>query len=203
MMTRLHTIFAVVLAAFLGMAVPVWAQSSGSGRESGSEGFSLLRVDRVQKDLKLTEEQKVQILALTMEARDPKTLGKRIGEILTPPQLRRLKQIRLQVEGPAAINSNEVAGNLSLTKEQRQKLKSLQDEVIAKMHEASLALKNLTADERRAKMPQILERMHDFRKEMMERTLDVLTPEQRTKLDKLQGQKLDLEADADRPSKPS
>jgi Spy/CpxP family protein refolding chaperone len=199
-MIGLRTTFAIALAATVWMAAPVWAQSGSSGGESGSEGFSLLRSERVQKDLKLTEEQKVQVLALSMDARDPRALGKKVGELLTPIQVRRLKQIRLQVEGPAAINSHEVATALGLTKEQRQKLKSLQEEVVVKMREVSLAMRGLTTDEKRAKMPEVLDKMHDFRKETMERTLDVLTPEQRTKLEKLQGQKLDLDSDSGRPS---
>ncbi len=195
-MTRLHTALAVVLAAALVLAIPVATQAADG--ESGSEGFSLLRVPKVQADLKMTEQQKVQVLALSMELRNPKELGKQLREILTPTQLQRLKQIRLQVEGPAAINSHETATALGLTREQRQKLKTIQQEVAERMRDIFRSMKDLTVDERRAKMPETLEKLQRFRTEATERALAVLTPEQRAKLDKMQGKKLNLDASPQR-----
>ena len=101
----------------------------GAG-DTGSAGLRLLTNDRVQKDLHLTDEQRVQILTLSMEVRENRgKIGQRLAEILTPAQLRRLKQIRLQVEGPAALNTPDMVKALDLSPEQCAKLKALQDQV--------------------------------------------------------------------------
>jgi Spy/CpxP family protein refolding chaperone len=189
-MSRLPWLTVLALTACFLSTGSTWAQSGG---DSGSEGFGLLRVQQVQRELKLTDEQKVQILALSMELRENRgNLSKKLSDILKPEQLQRLKEIRLQVEGPAALNSHEVAMKLGLNREQRTKLKAIQDEIRQAMQEAMQGLKDLTVDERREKMPELLEKMRRVRTETTEAALNVLTAEQKKDFEKLQGTKVDL-----------
>ena len=93
-------------------------------------GLRLLTNNQVQKDLQLTDEQRVQILTLTMELRENRgRVGQRLTEILTSAQLRRLKEIRLQVEGPAALNRPDMIKALDLSLVQCAQLRALQDQV--------------------------------------------------------------------------
>jgi Spy/CpxP family protein refolding chaperone len=193
---------AVVLSSLLlGVSLATataWAQSDsgshrGGGGDASGEGFGLLRVERVQQNLHLTDEQKVQILALSMELRENRAnLGKRIAEILTAEQMKRLKQIRLQVEGVAAINSHEVAMTLGLTKDQRKTLKALQEQIGKQVQEAVTELKGLTVDERKQKMPEFYAKVEAIRKNTTEQALAVLTSSQRKEFEEMQGEKIDF-----------
>ena len=74
----------------------------------------------------MTDEQieKLKSLASQLFA-DPANAVKTLGQILTPQQIERLKQIKLQAAGAAALSIPEVAKALALTEEQREKLKTL------------------------------------------------------------------------------
>jgi Spy/CpxP family protein refolding chaperone len=184
------TILSLAVSAALAQSGSSDRRSSGEGHD---EGFGFLRVEAVQRDLHLTDEQRVQILALSMEIRENRgNLDKKIAEILTPEQSKRLKQICLQVGGPAVINGHEVAMKLGLTKEQRQTLKALQEEVRKDTQEAVASLKGLTIDERRAKMPELVAKIEIIRKDSTEKALAVLTPAQRNDFEAMQGVKIDF-----------
>lgn len=172
------------------------ASKSGSSRDIGqnsNEGFDLLRVAKVQRDLQLNEQQKVQILRLSMEMRKARfNMKKKLGEILDAQQLQRLKQIRLQVEGPAGINSHEVAMALGLTREQRMDLKALQGKIREDITIIFQEVRGLTVDERRAKIPEIVRKIQEIRVTTTQKALDLLTPKQREEFDAMQGKKLNL-----------
>lgn len=169
-------------------------ESGGRGMgQNTSEGFDLLRVAKVQSDLQLSEQQKVQILGLSMEMRNARfNMKKKLAEILDPRQLQRLKQIRLQVEGPAAMNSHEVAMDLGLTREQRMDLKILQNQIRVDITIIFQEVRGLTVDERRAKLPEIVRKIQQIRVEKTQQALDILTPKQRKEFEEMQGKKLDL-----------
>jgi hypothetical protein len=116
----------------------------------------------------------------------------KLAEILDPTQLKRLKQIRLQVSGVHGINSHEVAMALGLTRTQRHSLTEIQEEVRHRVMNVLQELHGLTADERRAKMPNIVKRLELIRQETTADALRQLTPEQRTQLEKMQGLDLQL-----------
>ena len=179
------------------------ATEPGAGRDaadSGIAGLHLLTNSQVQKDLHLTDEQRVQILTLSMEVRENRgMIGQRLAEILTPAQLRRLKQICLQVEGPAGLNTPDMIKALNLSPEQCAKLKALQDQVREKVQELVDETKGLSTEERRAKMPEILAKLDQMRKDITEQAIEVLTPQQREKFEKMQGVKLNLDVPRPRP----
>ena len=99
---------------------------------------------------------------------------KQLEKVLLPHQLERLKQIdlqnRIQQRGASALTSGDIAKALNLTDEQRDKLEKRAAEV---QQELQTQIRQLQADARK-------------------KMLDVLTPDQRTQLDKLLGQQFDL-----------
>jgi len=157
-------------------------------------GLRLLTNNQVQKELQLTDEQRVQILTLTMELRENRGMvGQRLTEILTSAQLRRLKEIRLQVEGPAALNRPDMIKALDLSLVQCAQLRALQDQVRARVQEFVDRTKGMSTEERQAMMPEILVKLEQMRKETTGRAIEVLTPQQREMFEKLQGAKISLD----------
>lgn len=99
---------------------------------------------------------------------------KKLGEILLPHQLDRLKQIDLQSKirrnGAAALTNGDVAQALNLTEEQRAKLEKRATEV---QEELQTKIRELQAEAR-------------------QKIIDVLTPEQQATLKKLTGDQFDM-----------
>ena len=117
---------------------------------------------------------------------------KRVKALLLPNQIRRLRQIALQMKlGGAAYGHVDglvngiVAEELQLTEAQKRQLKEKQKEI--------------TAD--------IQRKTQEFYKELRETShqelLSVLTPEQRKKLDDLTGEKFEWKADAPQEALPT
>ncbi len=110
-----------------------------------------------------------------------KDAEKKINEVLDEKQRDRLKQIGLQLRGAGALAQNDVADALKITDEQKAKLKAVWDK-------QADAMKDLRAgrDGRRDKMKAIA-------KESLEKSLDVLTTEQKKKLEEMEGKKVDFD----------
>lgn len=183
----------------------------GFGGQFGGGGgtLGLVMRDEVQEELQLVDEQREKVAAATEEARDKMRdemrdvfsqmrdlsdeerrakfdeirgrmetmnadLDARLKKMLLPHQYERLKQIgvqsQLQQRGASALSSGEVAEALKLTDEQREKLEQRAEEVQQELQEKTRQLR----DEARNKM------------------LEVLTPEQRAKLDELMGEQFEL-----------
>jgi Spy/CpxP family protein refolding chaperone len=171
------------------------ASSPGDGRGEGvmrgggpMMTIMLLRNEKVQKDLALTDQQKEDIQKMAGELRGSgqatpeerrarmEKMQKDVEKILKPEQVARLKEVQIQADGAL---SPEVAKALAFSDEQKQKLdaiaKSVADKIAA-----------LDRSERREKGNQI-------RKDAKKQALDVLTQEQRDKLEKLGGKKIELD----------
>jgi Spy/CpxP family protein refolding chaperone len=188
-MSRWSVVLALALIVAMSAAVSAQTQpKKGGGRGMGGSGLgvSLLLMDKVQKELQLSDEQKGKLLMLGMQMQQGGNRGnveKQLMSILRPEQLQRLKEIRLQIDGPAALTTSpELAKELELTAEQLAKLKTLQGPNRDKMRESLQG----TPEQRHAKMLEL-------RKEAMDKALEVLTSEQQEKFEKMQGKKVDLE----------
>ena len=182
----------------------------GFGGPFGGGGMLGLVVrDEVQQELQLVDEQRDKLMAAADELRDKareemrgmfeemrdlsdEERRERFGEIRTrfekinadmeaelkksllPHQFERLKQIDLQARmqrgGTSALTSGEVGDALALTDEQREKLEQRAAEV---REELQGQIRQLQADARK-------------------KVLDVLTSEQRAKLEKLMGAQFNL-----------
>jgi Spy/CpxP family protein refolding chaperone len=148
----------------MAVLIPAMAQPP-AGRPGGPFGgrlggpmlmVGLLRSPQVQQELKLTDQQKQQLEQLgeqwrekmrglrdlPPEERRQKVQGmraeleKQLSQILNEQQMKRLKQIALQVEGYAALERPEIADQVGLTKEQRQKIRDILRQADEKRREA-------------------------------------------------------------------
>ena len=118
---------------------------------------------------------KVKEMRPKLQARGEET-EKKIEAILTTAQLARLKEIRLQVAGPAALADPDVLKALNLTDEQKEKIKKLRQQITDLRKEAG----KLSREERRQKMAELMEKMQKLREKVLADIVAVLTPEQRT-----------------------
>ncbi len=113
---------------------------------------------------------------------------------LTPNQNARLRQIQLQVAIPDALARPEIIKALDVSEEQRAKIQSL----LNQLHERRLAerpvLRGLNPKERGQKTVEFMRKWDEAGAAATKGVLDVLTPEQRTKLERLQGNKIDANA---------
>jgi hypothetical protein len=198
LMARSKTVLVWTLASAMLTALSARAQSneqSGAGerpatptvRQTVGVGFELLLYEKVRDDIGMTDAQieKLKSQASQFYA-DPANAVKTLGKILTPQQIQRLKQIKLQASGAAALSTAEVAKALALTGEQREKLKTLQAEYHDKTHTAVQGAKKKDYKQVRAIMA-------DMRAKHLEAAVQVLTPPQRKKFEKMKGPKVNMD----------
>jgi Spy/CpxP family protein refolding chaperone len=200
-----------VLASVLLLPCVAWAQGRG-GRGPGGPGgpggggmIGLLQSDEVRQELDLMDDQVEQLRTIGDDVRNqvrselqdafqglrdlsPEDRQKRIDEIrakvdtivsqsqgrlqevLLPHQFERLKQIdlqsRIQRGGPSALTEGELAETLGLTDQQKEQLRQRSQEV----------------------QQELQQKIQQLRTEARGKLMEVLTPEQRTKLESMLGE---------------
>jgi hypothetical protein len=186
---------------------------------------SILNNEKVQKELDLSDDQKTKVAEAVKESStamddslsslvlgpDPQAmrttipellkenqdiLMEKLGEILQPKQLKRLKEIQLQVEGPIALLSPDVIKALDITEEQQKEMKTLNDVYQKKLKESAptmISMPGVSPDEIKAKINALQEKPRKMQKTFGESWLKVLTEDQRDKFEKMQGAKIDID----------
>lgn len=161
------------------------------GREWMAKGREILPPGNYQQEEYAKRERELR--AFTKEQKDKaKELVAKILAVLTPGQRERLKQILLQSSISTALDRPEIIKALDLSKEQRAKLRALRDRLEAKAFAAAPDLHGLDAKQRRQKMIESMKAADKRWADAKEFILDILTPAQRAKFEKLQGKKIDL-----------
>jgi Spy/CpxP family protein refolding chaperone len=190
----------------------------GMGGMMGGGQLALLQNEAVQKEIELVPEQKEKLTALgtdlrtqmqgmrdlSQEERTTKmreiTEGtqKKVEGILLPHQLERIKQISLQMQGIRALSDPAVAKELGLTEDQQSKIKTINDD-------AQKARRELFGQGgggqgggpgggRGGMSQENMQKMQDIQKDTETKLTDVLTSEQKEKLEKMKGPKFDTTA---------
>lgn len=226
------SVLTVALCACLATSVMAQEQQGrGQGRGRGGQGFggpggggfgggNLLANEQVQKELKITDDQKSKITAIGEESREEmrkvfggnfqnltqeerqKAFGeaqkkgqefaKKMEAVLTPDQTKRYKEIRLNVRGIAALTDEEVSKELKLSEEQVAQLKTIQEE-------ANKQRRELTPDFRRGQQPsqeeiqKNREKREQLDKDTTDESLAILSADQRSQYEKMKGEKFVLE----------
>lgn len=191
----------------MAVLIPAMAQPP-AGRPGGPFGgrlggpmlmLGLLRNQQVQQELKLTDQQKQQLEQLgeqwrekmrglrdlPPEERRQKGEGmraeveKQLATTLNEQQMKRLKQIALQVEGYAALERPEIADQVGLTKEQRQKIRDILRQAAEKRREAF--------QQGRSDRQAAFQRMREIRQWVDGEIEKLLTAEQKKKWQELVG----------------
>jgi len=112
-----------------------------------------------------------------------------LAKILKPEQLKRLTEIYIQQAGLAALQDADVAEKLKISAEQKEKMAKLREEQGAAMRE----LFSPDGDREAART-----KMADLRKQTDEKTLAVLTEDQKKQFEEMKGKKFDMPENAGR-----
>jgi ABC-type phosphate/phosphonate transport system substrate-binding protein len=136
------------------------------------------------QNLSNEERQKVQQKMAAVNTKLSDEFNPKVKALLSADQVKRLEQIQLQVnlrfQGPAALATGDLASQLNLTGEQKEKLMSLGQEYGAKQREL---FSGGNVDQ---------EAMAKLRQERTDKTMAVLTAEQKEKLKSLEGSSFDV-----------
>jgi Spy/CpxP family protein refolding chaperone len=199
----MFTCLAVSLICTLAASCGAAAQDpQNQGRRGGGRGGDLTQNDKVQADLKLTDDQKEQIKKIIADAprpmRDPnlsreermakaqearKDLEDKINTVLNDSQKVRIKEIRLQARGVQALSDKAVAESLKLSDDQVNKIKDLNK---------SLADARSAAFQGGGRPDQdAIDKLTKLRTETNDKILAVLTPDQKASFEKMQGAKIE------------
>jgi DNA-binding MarR family transcriptional regulator len=170
----------------------------------------LLNNPQVQQELKLTEEQRDKVSALSEQLREkfrglgqelrglsPEEREKRVqavneevekelAKVLKKEQLQRLKQIALQVEGLAALARPEIAKQVGLTEEQQRKI----EEILREANEKRRALFQQGPPADRQAMFREMQKIREWVDEQISK---LLTEQQKKKWQELIGEPFKLE----------
>lgn len=200
----------------------------GGGMMGG--GLGLLRNEQVQGELKLTEEQKTKLQEYGQELRDQvrermanmgnfrdmseeereklrkegekaaADIQKKLAEILTADQAKRLKQIEWQQLGPAALLQPEVAEAVGLSGEQKEQLATISREAQEKRMQLFQGARGGEQGDRRQQGQDMRQRFEEMREkgeqitqEFNQKSMAVLQPEQKGKLKELMGAPFELD----------
>ncbi len=215
----MRTFCALVLTAAL--AVPALAQPPGGGRGRGMGGgmgggpAMLLRSEDVQKDIKLTDEQKEKLKTFQTKVQEDmqamrgpdvdqekrQELGKKIAddtakflkEALTDEQNKRLKEISLQntvKNNPGALaTSEEYATALKITDDQKTKIKEIADQARKDRQEVmgGGGGGGGGGQRRQPPTPEQQKKLDALSKEAGDKIMEVLTADQKKSLQEMEG----------------
>ncbi|MGQ9503436.1 MAG: hypothetical protein ACUVQG_01370 [Thermogutta sp.] len=183
------------------------------GPGGGLVGYSqLLRNEKVQKEIELTDDQKAELQKIEEQSRERMRqvfqggqqdreaarqrfeqaraeTQKAIEGVLLPNQVKRLKEIRLQVAGiSAAIMDADVRKELGVSEEQVQKIREATQKVMEE-------LRSQRQEGERPSPEQMQQRMQQFRQKVTEAVMAQLTEEQKKKWNEMIGEKFELSLD--------
>lgn len=215
-MTRTCRLAALSLMAALFTAAPALAQQGrgGMGGGMGMVGPGIVAYPAVQKELKLTDEQaeKARTFAQDYQAKMRESMTglqdldqsermqkmqeiarkhsaegmKEVEGMLKPEQTARLKQIIFQARGIDAFSDPEVAKELAITPDQKDKVGNL---VETMRSENRAAMQDANGDRQAAAAKQA-----KIRKETLAKALALMTPEQVAKVKTMTGEPFELPA---------
>jgi hypothetical protein len=177
-------------------------QRGGGG--GGRGGSNLFANETVQKDLALTAGQKDSIKKISDDFRKSisglsqadrqtkmpelrKAMDDKIDSVLNATQKARMKEIRLQAQGPAALATKEVAAALRLS-----------DDQVKQIAELTKGLENARRETLQfgggGRSADVREQLTILQTEATEEILAVLDSDQQAIFEKMQGAKIDLPA---------
>jgi Spy/CpxP family protein refolding chaperone len=205
---------AISLSATAASAQQGRGQGNRLGGESPNDPSYLLASESVQKELALSDDQNERLEKIWDDEQNgarnffrgfiglsqaeiqkridqrARATRKKIAKILTPEQMTRLDEINFQVGGVAALTYDDVADKLKLTPEQKKELTQIGHDSRQKLAALYAPGSGLPSDaEGQAERKQ----KHDeITAERATKSLAVLTDEQKSAFEKLQGEKFDV-----------
>ncbi len=215
---------AALVAGAATLAVAVQPPGGGGGRGMGGGPAGLLTSKTVREDLKVTDEQaeklkewqresgpkmremmKEKMKDVPQDERREKMAAmqgemtaavyKELAGVLKPDQVKRLKQISLQVDGLRAFANPETAKMLKVTDDQKEKLKTVTDDVAKEMRDLGGEYGvqfpgGRPADADKAK--EFDKKSAALTKSAMSKVMAVMTAEQKAQYKELAGEPIDV-----------
>jgi hypothetical protein len=181
----------------LTLAATLLPAQAGSAQEAPAPGTPLALVvrEKVQKELKLSDEQARALQALHADVKkgkvEPAAARERLRKALKAEQMIRLEQISYQVRGGAALLDSDLAAALGLTKKQKA-------DVAEHKADADRQLRMFLAVARFRNAQARVTFISNHYKKFAEKMLAVLTAEQKKQFTRLQGKAFDTSG-LDRP----
>ena len=218
----------LVVASLVGFALVTAVQAQPPGpRGPGQAGrggsfLGLLSLEKVQKELKLSDEQVAKVKQIgeklgpqlreqwtglrdiqdvqqrrakmaELTKQGDETARTELREVLSQEQWMRLYQIRLQVRGPVfGLNNKWIAERLKLTSEQKEKAAAIEKATADKLYELSSGMRDLSQEQRREKLAEVGEKVRKIRSEADAQALELLNAEQKAAFEKAKGDKFEL-----------
>jgi Spy/CpxP family protein refolding chaperone len=168
---------------------------------------SLAQLEEVQQDLKLDDKQKQVVVDLNAKLNDDRMalfqdaggdrekirqgiaklyqdVTAKFNESLDEKQQKRAREIYLQVNGPVALQDEQLAAELKLSDEQKEKLEQARDASRSEFMNAGL--RDLTEEEAAKKVDELIKSRDD-------KLLAVLNDEQRKAFEQMCGEKLEVD----------
>jgi len=215
MARHINKSLAVVIGFGMAVAIAQSASAQGGGGRGFGRLFGgvpkaqLATLDEVQTELKLNDEQKTQIADISDQLREDRRdlFGSGFGQFseirtqmeelnrkasaevdgkLDDDQKKRLQEIAIQVNGPAALNDPSVVDQLSLSDEQKKKLEEVRSDNNKAVEEAMSDFGDLSREERREKFRALADTAN-------EKLLGVLTDEQKKTFDEMKGKEIEID----------
>jgi hypothetical protein len=190
-----------LVVAWVGLPSSAFAQQRGRGGFDRGSVTTLLMIDEVQNELKLTAEQKEKLQSLRCSREDraalqdlsreerqkryeerAKKAEETIKTTLDETQQKRLQELRLQREGAEALTRAEVAEKLGFDQAQKDKVKQVLE---AADSNRQFDFRNATQEEREKYFAEARERREKRDADL----LAVLTDAQKESFQKMQGEK--------------
>ncbi len=190
---------------FVLVASPAFAQPPAGRMRTPPTAASLLRSEKVQTELKLTDDQKAKVTAITDKYKDDLAaarsaqdrdksreltksmnadLEKALPDILNADQTKRLNQLVVQASGLDAFSKDDVKTALKLTDKQS---KDIDDQKAAVTKDAEDLMKDVGTD--RQKRREAGQKVQTLRKDAMDKVLASFTDDQKKAWDGLTGDK--------------
>ena len=178
---------AIVVCTGVAAVGLAFAQQPGGGRFGGGGfgGFGpgqdpagLLRRPDVRKELKVTDEQLEKV---------PDAVMKALADVLSPDQVKRLKQIDLQVKGYRALNEPKVQMELKMSSEQKDNLKIILDDSDKEIKEV------MKEAQGGGGFGGLREKMTTLRKETQDKAMGVLNADQKRAWQDMIGEEFKME----------
>lgn len=216
--TRVLTLSALLVALALTSSASAQFNLRGMKFPASLQNVFMLGGEGVQKELSISDEQKKSLSELGDQLRADaleifsslqdltpeeqkehmpelmKMIGEKgaamqekIDKMLDAKQKARLKELSLQNRGATALEDDEVIAALKITDEQKQKLADVREEGNKLLEEAMKSLRSGGGDAGEAR-----KKMGAMRKELTDKALAVLTPDQLKQFEKMKGTKFDF-----------
>lgn len=218
---RWRTGLSLVAVLLLCTASDAVAQRGGRGigRGFGVSPMGLLRVEKVQQEINLRDEQQEQLQAARQEVREAlaeqrgdrnfqdlsreerrelftrirqertKAEKEKLAEVLNDQQMARLNEIYLQVAGPQALDDPQVVAALNITDEQKKKIAAAEDEARDKQREAFGEVRDLF---QAGDQEAAQKKMAELREQRHAMVLAVLSDEQKQQFEQMKGEAIEL-----------